>query len=262
MVPMKLKQIILAANGGDILRELHKRGELAEFLPSLAELDMNDARSHRHKNNLYHSVVVYEQAKELGDPTDLILLTAALLHDIGKKATRAFDEKGNPTFTSHEYVGAKMVRKALKAHDYSNDEIKLIEELVKNHMRSFGFRVEKWTDSAVRRLAADVPNEVQLQRLLVLFRADITTKNEKFKKNVDSNMRALAKRIAEVKNADKLKARRPAISGDDLMALFAMKPGRELGGYMKYLNSEEGLALSRDEAIAWVEAELRKVING
>jgi poly(A) polymerase len=258
MVPMKLKQILLAPNGGDILRGMHQRGELAEFLPALAELDIEDARSHRHKNNFYHSVVVYEQAKELGNADDLILLTAALLHDIGKKATRAFDAKGNPTFTSHEYVGAKMIRKVLKAHDYSNDELKLIEELVKNHMRSFGFRVEKWTDSAVRRLAADVPDEKQIQRLLILFRADVTTKNETFKKNIDQNMRGLAARIAEVKNADKLKARRPAVSGDDLMEVFGMTPGKELGSYMKYLNSEEGLTLSRDEALAWVADAVKR----
>lgn len=256
MVPMKLKQILLASNGGDILREMHKRGELLEFLPALAELDINDARSHRHKNNFYHSVVVYEQARSLGDPSDIVLLTAALLHDIGKKATRAFDTKGNPTFTAHEYVGAKMIRKVLKGHDYSHEEIKLIEELVKNHMRSFGFKVEKWTDSAVRRLATDVPDEGQLKRLLVLFRADITTKNEAFKNTIDKNMRALADRIAEVKNADKLKARRPAVSGDDLMEIFGMVPGKELGGYMKYLNSEEGLALSREDALAWVRKTL------
>lgn len=252
MVPMKLKQILLASNGGDILRGMHERGELTAFLPALAELDINDEFSHRHKNNFYHSVVVYEQARELGDSQDIVLLTAALLHDIGKKATRDFAADGSPTFTAHEYVGAKMIRKVLKGHDYSNDEIKLIEELVKNHMRSFGFKVEKWTDSAVRRLAADVPDEKQLQRLLIIFRADITTKNKAFKNNIDTNMRALATRIAEVKNADKLKARRPAVSGDDLMEIFGMVPGKELGGYMKYLNSEEGLALTREEALAWV----------
>lgn len=257
MVPMKLKQILLASNGGDILRGMHKRGELLDFLPALAELDINDARSHRHKNNFYHSVVVYEQARALGDPSDIVLLTAALLHDIGKKATRAFDAKGNPTFTSHEYVGAKMIRKVLKSHDYSNDEIKLIEELVKNHMRSFGFKVEKWTDSAVRRLATDVPHEEQLKRLLILFRADITTKNEAFKNTIDKNMRALADRIAEVKNADELKARRPAINGHELMELFDLTPGKELGALMKFLNSEEGLILSREEAILRIEAMLR-----
>lgn len=253
---MELRTLLLRPDAGDMLRAMHQRGELMEFLPALAELDINDAKSHRHKNNFYHSVLVFEQAKELGDPQDLVLITAALLHDIGKKATRAFDPEGNPTFTAHEHVGARMIRKVLKPHGYSNQEIKQIEELVSRHMRAFGFQAKKWTDSAVRRLATEVSDREQLARLLVIFQADITTKNTAFRKQVHSNMKDLERRIEEVREADAKAARRPAVNGNELMELFGLEPGKELGRLMKFLNSEEGLALSREEAIEAVRSLL------
>lgn len=256
---MDLKTLLLSPDGGDQLRSLHESGLLIDELPALAELDIKDEKSHRHKNNFYHSVKVYEQARELGDAQDIVLLTAALLHDIGKKATRSFDDKGNPTFTAHETVGARMISKALKPHGYSSKHIKLIEELVALHMRGYGFHENRRTDSSARRLFAETSSEEQFTRLIVLFKADVTTSNAKQRAYIHARMDALSEMVERVKREDELKKRRPAVNGHELMEFFALTPGPKLGVLMKYLNSEEGLTLSREQALQAVRERLSDI---
>ncbi len=251
------KELLALKDPSAIIRGLYERGELETVSPELLALDINDHQSHKHKNNFFHSLKVLDQAIEAeGASVDIILRTAALFHDIGKPATRKF-EGGDVTFQQHETVGARMMKRILKPQGYSNGEIALIEELIANHMRSFGYTVELWTDSAVRRFTSDISTPEQMARLLSLFKADVTTKNTSFRNKLHSNVDALERRIAEVKAADELLKRRPAINGNELMELFDLKPGKELGALMKFLNTEEGLLLSREQALEQVEALLK-----
>lgn len=245
-----LRALLMGTNPSDELRLLHNSGELAAYLPEVAALNLNDQHSHKHKNNLYHSFLVLEHAIELEDSgPDLILRTAALLHDIGKPATRRIID-GKATFRNHETVGAKQVRAILKRENYTNDEAKKIQELIANHMRSFGFQENLWTDSAVRRLANDIQNEVQLRRLFAIFKADVTTKHADRRRAIWNKADVLWARIEEVLAKDKRAALRPAINGNEIMEILDLKPGKVLGAIMKFLNTDEGVSLSRDEAIA------------
>lgn len=246
------KKILKEEAPADTFRELHEAGKLGNFFPELAALDMKDAVARRHKNNFHHSLAVLEQAIEL-EPNgpDLTLRTAALLHDIGKPATRAFDGK-TVSFTNHETVGARMARKILRINSYSKVEADEIVKLIALHMRSFGYDDDKWSDTAARRLFADVGSLKQLDRLFIIFNADVTTKHDEKRKKIHAGVDAYYKLILDTLEKDKLAARRPAIDGNRVMELTGLQPGRELGEVMRFLNSEEGLALSKEEAIAYV----------
>jgi len=244
-----LRKLLMDNAPADALQALHNSGELSEFLPELENLDIHDDHSHKHKNNFLHSLQVLRQAIAMESAPDLVLRTAALLHDIGKVDTRDFTEAGDPTFTLHELVGARQAAKLLRDHGYSKDEIEAIRELITNHMRAFNFDENQWGDSAVRRLIADSSTELQLRRLFVIFKADLTTKNKTKRDAIRANLDRLQARVLQVKEADALAKRRPAIDGHRLMAEFNLQQGRELGAVMKFLNSEEGLKLSEAEAL-------------
>jgi poly(A) polymerase len=245
----ELRKLLMGVAPSAKLKAMHASGELSAVFPELAELDIRDKYSHRHKNNFDHSLQVLDQAIDLETKPDVILRTAALLHDIGKPATRKIEASGDATFQNHENVGARMAKRILKAHNYSPEEIKMIFELIANHMRSYGFTEDLWTDSAVRRFATDISTEEQLQRLFSIFKADLSTEHAAKRAKIYSKVDTLAGRVAAVKEQDTLRARRPALNGNEVMELFELKPGPELGKMMKFLNTEEGLALSRDEAI-------------
>lgn len=252
----ELRKLLMGDAPASVLKAMHASGELSEVFPELAALDINDKHSHRHKNNFYHSLIVLEQAMEFEVELDIVLRTAALLHDIGKPATRKIESSGDASFQNHENIGARMAKRILKEHDYSKAEIELIFELIANHMRSYGFDEKLWGDSAIRRLASDISTEAQLSRLFSLFKADLSTKHAAKRAKIYSKIDALGRRVSEVKEQDALKARRPKLNGNEVMELFGLASGPELGKFMKFLNSEEGLALSREEAIEAV-AKLR-----
>lgn len=246
---MSLRSILMSADPVRVLRDLDVSGELADVEVTLADLRMEIPAGYQHKDNLTHSLQVLQNAidRETDGP-DLILRTAALFHDIGKPATREFHDEGVVTFEAHEVVGARMVRKILRAHGYSKDEISEISLLIAYHMRSHGFMEKNWTDSAVRRLKTDAGDDVTLNRLMIIFYSDITTKFEKKKKKMHAGVDALKAKIDEIAKADARKALRPALTGHDIMTIFGIKPGKELGPIMKFLNSDEGVVLSATEA--------------
>lgn len=235
------------------LRTLVESGTLHDLEPALAELKMDIPRGFHHKDNLEHSIRVLDGAVEREtDGADLVLRTAALFHDIGKPPTRKFGARKSVTFDGHENVGAGMVKRILRKHGFSKQEIKDISLLVRLHMRSHGFSENDWTDSAVRRLITDVGDENLLEKLIIIFYADCTTTNSK-KRN--AHYRALDHMRGEIKRVQALDARkalRPALNGHEVMELTGLSQGRELGQIMRYLNSDEGVALSREEAVEYV----------
>lgn len=250
-----LKTLLMQEDVVATLRGLDKSGKLRTVEPTLAELRMSIPKGYHHKDNLTHSLQVLENAiafEENGP--DLILRAAALFHDIGKPATRKFGVKGSVTFDGHETVGAFIVRKVLKKHGFTREEIAEIAVLVAFHMRSHGFTSEKWTDSAVRRLMAEVSSEETMTRLVAIFYSDVTTRFEDKKKSLHASVDGLVEAMKLVRAKDARDSLRPAIDGHFVMETFDIKRGPELGRIMKFLNSDEGIFLSKDDAVA----EIRK----
>ena len=175
------------------------------MLPELPALRLERDEHHRHKDVYQHSLTVLEQAIELEDrlpeQPDLIIRLAALLHDIGKPATRRFEPGGKVSFHHHDVVGAKLVRKRLTALRFSGEEIKAVSDLVALHLRFHGYaggqdRGGAWTDSAVRRYVRDAGD--QLARLHVLTRADCTTRDTAKAERLRRAYDDLERRIAEL----------------------------------------------------------------
>ena len=251
---MNMKQLLMSDNPVEVLRKMDSNGTLAEFEPTLAELRMPMKKGVHHKDNLTHSIKVLENAIDREtDGADLILRTAALFHDIGKPATRKFNGRKSVTFDGHEYVGSKMVKRILSKHDYNKNEIAEISKIVALHMRSHGFGEGDWTDSAVRRLMNDAGNDEILERLIIVFYADATTSNKAKLEHHRKGIEKLKSEIVRVRKQDARKALRPALNGNEVMELMNLTPGRELGVIMKFLNSDDGIHMSRDEAISYIQ---------
>lgn len=248
-----MKQLLTSDSPVEVLRKMDSDGTLVDLEPALAELRMPMKKGVHHKDNLTHSIKVLENAIEREvDGPDLILRTAALFHDIGKPATRKFNGRKSVTFDGHEYVGSKMVKRILSKHDYRKNEISAISKIVSLHMRSHGFGEGDWTDSGVRRLMNDAGNDEILKRLIIVFYADATTANKAKLERHHKGIEKLKSEIARVKMEDARKALRPALNGNEVMELMNLTPGRELGVIMKFLNSDDGIHMSRDEAISYI----------
>jgi poly(A) polymerase len=251
---IKLKALLLAADPVSEFQAIKAKGQLGDLEKTLEALDMKVPAGYHHKDNWKHSLEVLQNAidREENGP-DLILRTAALFHDIGKPATREFGAKGLVTFTNHDVVGSKIVRKVLPRHGFSASDVEKIARLVFMHMRSHTF-ANGWTDSATRRLITDAGSVEQLEKLIIIFYADTTTKIPGKKNNLHSKVRALTENLERVKVEDARRALRPALNGLEVAEILGITPGRELGEVMKKLNSDENIRLTRDEAITLLKA--------
>lgn len=248
-----LKKILLGADPVKELRTLIEAGELAALESTLAELLMPIPAGYHHKDNLEHSLRVLDNAieREVNGP-DLILRTAALFHDIGKPATRKFGPRGSVTFTNHDVEGAKIVKRVLPKHGYSKKETEQIAKLVFMHMRSHTFKTG-WTESAVRRMVVDAGSEKQLERLIVIFYSDATTKIDARRAGIHRNVALLSDELNAVKVKDARAKLRPALNGVEVGELLGLAPGRELGAVMKFLNLDANIGLGREEAITLIK---------
>ena len=183
-----------------------------------------------------------------------MLRLAALLHDVGKPATREFQPGGGVSFHHHEVVGARMTRKRLKALKYSKEIIEDVSQLVFLHLRFHGYGRGEWTDSAVRRYVTDAGD--LLTRLHKLVRADCTTRNKRRAAALQATYDDLEARIARLKEQEDLDNVRPDLNGEQIMELLGLKPGPDVGKawkYLKELRLDRG-PLEHDEAVA----ELKK----
>ena len=235
---------------------------LAEYvIPEVSALRLESDEHHRHKDVYQHSLQVLEQAASLENGPDgpvpgpdFVLRFAALMHDVGKPATRRFEPGGAVSFRHHDMVGSKLTAKRMKALRFDNDTIKAVARLVELHMRFYGYGDAGWSDSAVRRYVTDAGP--LLERLHLLTRSDVTTRNQRKAERLAFAYDDLEARIAALREQESLDAVRPDLDGGQIMALLGLKPGPVVGRAYKFLLEErmEHGPLADDEA----ETRLRK----
>ncbi len=216
---------------------LVRTGLADQVLPELTALQLETDEHHRHKDVYAHSLTVLEQAIDLEhrlpEQPDLVTRLAALLHDIGKPATRRFESGGKVSFHHHDVVGAKLARKRLTALRFSADVITAVSELIELHLRFHGYADGEWTDAAVRRYVRDAGD--QLERLHILTRADCTTRNVAKSTRLRLAYDDLEKRIDELAAEEELNALRPDLDGRQIMEILAIPPGPLVGEAYRYL---------------------------
>ncbi len=217
---------------------------LAEFvLPEVSALRLESDEHHRHKDVYQHSLQVLEQAAALETGADgsvpgpdFVLRFAALMHDIGKPATRRFEPGGAVSFRHHDMVGAKLTSKRMKTLRFDNDTTKAVARLVELHMRFYGYGEAGWSDSAVRRYVTDAGP--LLERLHRLTRSDVTTRNQRKADRLSFAYDDLEARIAALREQESLEAVRPDLDGGQIMALLGLTPGPVVGRAYKFLLEE------------------------
>jgi poly(A) polymerase len=220
-------------------------------VPELPALRMEIDEHHQHKDVYAHSLTVLDQAIALEeDGPDLVLRLAALLHDVGKPATRRHESGGGVSFHHHEVVGAKLVRARLKALKYPKDVIEEVSRLTLLHLRFHGYGRGEWTDSAVRRYVTDAGP--LLSRLHKLVRSDCTTRNKRRAAALAKSYDLLEDRIARILAEEDLRAVRPDLDGNEIMRILDLPPGPLVGQawrHLKELRLDRG-PLDHTEAIA------------
>ena len=241
-IEVELNKIMMAPHPSIGLELLQRSGLMQIILPEVAALDIVEKRDNRaHKNNFYHSLEVLENVVAAQSASDLIPLTshlylrwAALLHDVGKTKSKRWEPAVGWTFHNHNLIGAKMVPQIFRRLKLPlGVEMKYVQKLVDLHMRPQVVADSEVTDSAVRRLISDAGDDID--DLMTLCEADITSKNEVKKKIFLENFRVVREKLADLKEKDYKRLLQPVIDGNEIMQLFHLQPSREVGVLKQYL---------------------------
>jgi poly(A) polymerase len=237
------------------LRLLVDTGLADQFLPELSGLKLEIDEHAQHKDVYEHTLIVVRNAIRLEkDGPDFVLRMAALMHDVGKPATKAIGSDGRVSFHHHEVVGARLTKVRMKALKFPKDVTGAVVELVALHLRFYGYGRGEWTDSAVRRYVTDAGD--LLPRLHALTRSDVTTRNRRKAAGLAADYDTLEERIARIQAEEDLARVRPDLDGNAIMKLLDIPPGPLVGKawrHLKELRLDHG-PLEHDEAVA----ELRR----
>jgi len=236
-VQAELSKLLLSDNPTPGLALMVATGLAEHILPELPALRLERDEHNHHKDIYEHTLTVLERSidleKQRGHQPDLVGRLAALLHDIGKPATKRIEAGGKVSFHHHDVVGAKLAKRRLRALKYSNDVVDAVVQLVDQHLRFHGYGEAGWTDSAVRRYVRDAGDE--LERLHILTRSDCTTRNPRKAETLRRAYDELEFRIDELRNQEQLDAIRPDLDGTQIMAILGIKPGPDVGRAYKWL---------------------------
>lgn len=226
-IMVEFNKIMLAAKPSLGLKLLEETGLLQFILPELTALKgIEEIDGQVHKDNFYHTLEVVDNISQHTDK--LWLRWSALLHDIGKAPTKKYVENTGWTFHGHEYLGSKMTKSIFKRLKLPlNQDQKYVEKLVRMHARPIAVIADHASDSALRRLLFDSGED--LEDLLTLCKSDITTKNSSKQARFKKNFEYVAQKIKEVEEKDQVRNFQPPISGEEIMQLFDLKPGKEIG---------------------------------
>ncbi|MDO4727700.1 MAG: HD domain-containing protein [Bacteroidota bacterium] len=223
----ELNKILLSPKPSVGFLLLYQSGLLNLILPELTALDLvEEIEGQTHKNNFYHTLEVVDNIAQTTD--NLWLRWAALLHDIGKAPTKKFHPKQGWTFHGHEFLGSKMVKRIFaRLHMPLNQKMKYVSKLVMMSSRPIAITDAAVTDAAVRRLVFDAGNDIE--DLMLLCKADITTKNPNRYKKYHKNFELVQQKIIEVEEKDRVRNFQPPITGEQIMTLFGLQPSPQIG---------------------------------
>lgn len=226
-ISTEINKIILSSKPSIGFHLLYKAKLLNQILPELIALKgVDEVEGQRHKDNFYHSLEVLDNISKKTD--NLWLRWAALLHDIGKAPTKRFDNKIGWTFHGHEFKGMKMIPKVFKRLKLPlNNDMKFVEKMVSMSSRPIIIAEDIVSDSAIRRLLFDAGEDID--SLMTLCEADITTKNAKRLKKYTHNFKIVREKMKEVEQRDKIRNWQPPITGEVIMKTFNLKPSKEVG---------------------------------
>ena len=229
----ELNKILMTKTPSRGFVDLQRSGLLQHILPELAAMDSVEERNgKKHKNNFYHTLEVLDNVAKANAP--LWLRWAALLHDIGKPKSKRWDNIAGWTFHSHNFIGARMVPGIFNRLKLPQDaKMKYVQKLVELHMRPINIADDEVTDSAVRRLINDAGDDID--DLMILCEADITSKNEVRKAKFRDNYQLVREKIADLKERAFKRLLQPVIDGNEIMEMFHLKPSKEVGILKAYL---------------------------